>query len=249
MRNRLKCFAILACGSLASLNVSQWRRRCHAEQGAVFVSSPWKPDWDGHEKSGEHDKYIVFISSFSSDPQAEKKQVRAVFDRLKQLKFHMPQMLASSPENNKAVSKLASMMNIDDEERFFVLNGLSDGIHFTPDPLPVEIPQLPSNAFMRWKKQQLEEIYSTYMSRNTEGEGSLNQLYVCDASVISYFVCKLLQFPLNAWSRLNLKRASLTCLRIAPDGQVELLNFNDTRHLEYKYRIDIPHCKSKQLRA
>jgi hypothetical protein len=54
---------------------------------------------------------------------------------------------------------------------------------------------------------------------------------LCHADLIYYFVCRVLDSPLEARSNMQLTPGSFTRISIVPDGKIELVSFNDTRHL------------------
>jgi len=58
------------------------------------------------------------------------------------------------------------------------------------------------------------------------------EIIVCHANVIRYFFCRALQFPGEAWLRISLNHASITCLSITPSGRVILRALGDSGHLE-----------------
>ncbi|KAI8442015.1 hypothetical protein MSG28_005665 [Choristoneura fumiferana] len=60
-------------------------------------------------------------------------------------------------------------------------------------------------------------------------------LLVCHANVIRYFVCRVLQFPPEAWLRIALNHGSITWISILPNGNVVLRSLSDTGFMEPKY--------------
>ncbi|KAG9335089.1 hypothetical protein JZ751_005765, partial [Albula glossodonta] len=55
-----------------------------------------------------------------------------------------------------------------------------------------------------------------------------NEIIVCHANVIRYFVCRALQFPPEGWLRMCLNNGSITLLTIRPSGRVGLRMLGDS---------------------
>ncbi|XP_054276833.1 serine/threonine-protein phosphatase Pgam5, mitochondrial-like isoform X2 [Macrosteles quadrilineatus] len=56
------------------------------------------------------------------------------------------------------------------------------------------------------------------------------EVIVCHGNVIRFFLCRVLQFPADAWLRISLRHASLSILTILPSGRVVLRSVGDTGH-------------------
>ncbi|XP_073948124.1 phosphoglycerate mutase 5 isoform X2 [Choristoneura fumiferana] len=77
-------------------------------------------------------------------------------------------------------------------------------------------------------------------------------LLVCHANVIRYFVCRVLQFPPEAWLRIALNHGSITWISILPNGNVVLRSLSDTGFMEPKYitsRNSHRHRDAKKLES
>ncbi|QQP36593.1 Phosphoglycerate mutase family member 5, partial [Caligus rogercresseyi] len=55
-------------------------------------------------------------------------------------------------------------------------------------------------------------------------------ILVCHGNVIRYFLCRALQFPPNAWLRMNLDNGSITIFTIHPNGDVVLNTYSNSGH-------------------
>ncbi|XP_075157685.1 phosphoglycerate mutase 5 isoform X1 [Haematobia irritans] len=60
-------------------------------------------------------------------------------------------------------------------------------------------------------------------------------LIVGHGNVIRYFVCRALQFPPEAWLRINVNHASITWLTIQPSGNVTIKYLGDTGFIPAQY--------------
>ncbi|CAL8128953.1 unnamed protein product [Orchesella dallaii] len=79
---------------------------------------------------------------------------------------------------------------------------------------------------------RIEAAFRKYFHRaDPEQENDSFEIIVCHANVIRYFVCRALQFPGEAWIRLDLRHCSLTVLSILPSGRVVLRAFGDSGHM------------------
>lgn len=58
-----------------------------------------------------------------------------------------------------------------------------------------------------------------------------HEIIVGHANAIRYFICRALQVPPEAWSRMTLAHCSITVVKIAPSGKVSLRSLGDAGHL------------------
>ncbi|KAL3244283.1 hypothetical protein MRX96_018905 [Rhipicephalus microplus] len=68
-----------------------------------------------------------------------------------------------------------------------------------------------------------------YRASPSQKEDS-HEIIVCHANVIRYWICRALQFPPEAWSRISLANCSISLVRIPPSGRVSLRSLGDTGH-------------------
>jgi serine/threonine-protein phosphatase PGAM5 len=78
-------------------------------------------------------------------------------------------------------------------------------------------------------KQQLERLY-TARFRPAEGASS-TELYVCHGNVIRYLTTRALGVDPTAWLSMSIGHASITRIRIAPDGSMQVIAVGDVGHL------------------
>uniref|UniRef100_A0A1E1XGS7 Serine/threonine-protein phosphatase PGAM5, mitochondrial n=1 Tax=Amblyomma aureolatum TaxID=187763 RepID=A0A1E1XGS7_9ACAR len=121
-------------------------------------------------------------------------------------------------------------------------------IHKHMGPLPVESCELiregapvpPEPPFGAWKPEakvfftdgaRIEAGFRKYFYRApaSQKEDS-HEIIVCHANVIRYWICRALQFPPEAWSRISLANCSISLVRIPPSGRVSLRSLGDTGH-------------------
>lgn len=109
---------------------------------------------------------------------------------------------------------------------------LQEGAPALPDP-PLSYDQWDPNFYEFYTEgPRIEAAFRKYIHRaNPEQEKDSHEIIVCHANVIRYFFCRALQFPGQAWLRMNLTHASLTVLSILPTGHVVVSSLGDAGHL------------------
>ena len=63
------------------------------------------------------------------------------------------------------------------------------------------------------------------------GNVSSTELYVCHGNVIRYLTARALGLDPTAWLSLSVGHASITRIRIAPDGKMQVIAVGDVGHL------------------
>ena len=76
---------------------------------------------------------------------------------------------------------------------------------------------------------QLERLAARLLAPSTQG--ARNELVVCHGNVTRYLVTKALGVDPAAWLGLSISHASLTEIRVQPDGGARVLAVGDTGHL------------------
>lgn len=78
---------------------------------------------------------------------------------------------------------------------------------------------------------RIEAGFRKYFYRADPGQQvDSHEIIVCHANVIRYWVCRALQLPPEAWSRLLITHGSITVVCILPSGRVSLHALGDTGH-------------------
>lgn len=107
---------------------------------------------------------------------------------------------------------------------------LNEGVPASPEPPVTDWQHDPSDAFIDGAR--IEAAFRKYFHRASPKQMTDSyEIIVCHGNVIRYFVCRALQFPGEAWLRMSLKHASITCLSILPSGRVVLRSIGDSGHL------------------
>ena len=105
-----------------------------------------------------------------------------------------------------------------------------EGCPMVPDP-PYPNYDVPVDM-IKEVRNNLNSFFKDIIHRSNTDKNSF-EMYFCHSNVIKFLTLKLLQLPLNAWSRFNIKHCSITWFRIFSDGRVSCLTFGDAGFLEY----------------
>uniref|UniRef100_A0A1A9X398 Serine/threonine-protein phosphatase PGAM5, mitochondrial n=1 Tax=Glossina brevipalpis TaxID=37001 RepID=A0A1A9X398_9MUSC len=93
----------------------------------------------------------------------------------------------------------------------------------------------PPKAFFR-DGARIEAAFRRYFHRAfPNDEEDTYTLIVGHGNVIRYFVCRALQFPPEAWLRININHASITWLAIHPTGNVTIQCLGDSGFMPPDY--------------
>ncbi len=64
-------------------------------------------------------------------------------------------------------------------------------------------------------------------------------LIVCHGNLIRYFVCRVLEAPLEMWVNLEIANCGITRIEVRPNGRLVLVTHNEQQHIPNKYRTYI----------
>lgn len=120
---------------------------------------------------------------------------------------------------------------------------LNHGIPLKPSPVTYYVPTFTDVDFIARakheketkektdeKRKQLDEFFAETFSRSTTDQNTF-ELYFCDKNIIHFLTMKLLQLPLNAWSRFRSLNCSITWFQIKPNGRVSCVTFGNNGFL------------------
>ena len=60
----------------------------------------------------------------------------------------------------------------------------------------------------------------------------MHELFIIHGNVIRYFICRLLQFPVEGWLRFSIYNSGITQIEIRPSGNVSVKTVGDLGHLD-----------------
>ncbi|GIX72776.1 hypothetical protein CDAR_72241 [Caerostris darwini] len=157
-----------------------------------------------------------------------KKQADLVGQRLKDLKFNYSKIIRSTMTRAKETS---------DHIHNYFPNLPVDNCDLLREGFPIQ-PEPPSKGWSFPDEQyikdgsRIEAAFRKYFHRADVNQTSDSyEIIVCHANVIRYFICRLLQFPPEAWLRFQLHHCSMTWVVIVPSGRVGVYAIGDSGFL------------------
>jgi len=76
---------------------------------------------------------------------------------------------------------------------------------------------------------QLERVFAAWFKPGEQGERT--DLFVCHGNVIRFLVTKALGVDTKAWLQMSVGHASITKIRVKPDGSMQVIMVGDVGHL------------------
>jgi serine/threonine-protein phosphatase PGAM5 len=76
---------------------------------------------------------------------------------------------------------------------------------------------------------QLDRVFAAWFKAGQDGDRT--DLFVCHGNVIRYLVTKALGVDSKAWLQMSIGHASITKIRIKPDGSMQVISVGDVGHL------------------
>ena len=110
--------------------------------------------------------------------------------------------------------------------RFEILPDLAE---CTPPTRRVEVMQDEKPEDLAACQAQLDRLFAAYFKPSADGDR--NVLMVCHGNVIRYLVTRALGVDTKAWLEMSAGHASITRIRIEPDGRMKVLSVGDVGHL------------------
>jgi serine/threonine-protein phosphatase PGAM5 len=178
---------------------------------------------------------LVRHGHYAPDPAADPKlgphlsplgvaQARLVGARLAGLPARFDRLYASPVQ--RARDTAASIAADLPGRGFEVLDDLAE---CTPPSREPRVAASEKSADLAACREQLERLFTTRF-RPADGAPS-TELYVCHGNVIRYLTTRAFGVDPTAWLSLSIGHASITRIRIAPDGKMQVIAVGDVGHL------------------
>jgi len=216
-------------------------KKCYARviQDENTPKNLWNYNWDGRKDENNKGKRILLFLrhgqyEYQNTDEACKltekgrEQAKILGSYLasfsKNLNLPITKIVSSDMTRAKETCNIALKEILDDVPPVEFTSLLREGpphsfdpphVSYDPDPIDIE-----KNG------KRMDEGFNRYVHRSEDTNTTL-EIYFCHANVIRYFVCKVLQLPLNCWLRFSLKHCSVTQIVIRPDGKVSCYGFGD----------------------
>lgn len=157
-----------------------------------------------------------------------RKQADLVGQRLKDLEFNYTKIIRSTMTRAKETSDIIRKhfpdLPVEDCDL------LKEGFPVKPEP-PTQSWNVPDEVYLK-DGLRIEAAFKKHFHRAYENQTSDSyEIMVCHANVIRYFICRLLQFPPEAWMRFSLHHCSITWVVIIPSGRVGVYAIGDSGFL------------------
>lgn len=147
--------------------------------------------------------------------------------RLKDLKFNYTRLIHSTM--TRAIETAEIIQRYLPEVPVEKCELLREGAPIPPEP-PIGSWKTESKFFEEGAR--IEAAFRKYFHRADASQKTNSyEILVCHANVIRYFVCRVLQFPPEAWLRFSLHHCSLTWVAIHPNGRVTVYAVGDCGHI------------------
>jgi serine/threonine-protein phosphatase PGAM5 len=177
--------------------------------------------------------YLVRHGAYVSDPKANPDtgpaltplgiaQARLIGARMAGMPVHFDSMTSSTM--TRAHETAAIMHEVLKDVPFDSNPLLSE---CTP-PLSRSVPG-ESEKEMAECASRLDAVFSKYFTPSANADR--NELLVCHGNVIRYLVMKALQADPKGWPGMTVAHASLTIVRVRPDGSMSVIGVGDIGHL------------------
>lgn len=235
-------------GAFATISLyKSLKKPCFAE------CKQWNYNWDGMTAcpagvDKDSEKHIIFIRHgqyYTSDPNdcnkvltcKGREQAKLVGKHLQELslKNNMPitKVYVSNLKRAQQTEELA-------RESFqpCVPSRIETILLQEGAPHPFDPPRgnfVPSPDQYTRCNQRMNQLFDQNFKRPTTN-GKTLELYFCHSNIIRYVFLRLLQMPLNAWLRFELRHCSITWVVLKPSGRVTLWCFGDTAFLPNEFR-------------
>ncbi|OAF67261.1 Phosphoglycerate mutase family member 5 [Intoshia linei] len=210
----------------ASCSIFLKHLNIHADD-TESIKNAWNENWDRKKNETsdipryrhiylvrhgqyEYSKYPYKLTSLG------KKQANLVGKRLSQYVDKFDKVYHSTMVRAKETCGIIEKEILQKNEAV-ACNLLEEGY-----PVPPEPPIFPDESDRHYyvNGQRIETAFRNYFSRPAEGRRVSNELIVCHANVIRYFICRLLQVNPNAWLRMCLSNCSITRVTICANGRI-----------------------------
>ena len=94
-------------------------------------------------------------------------------------------------------------------------------------------------------KAQLDRVFTEYFRPASGSERT--DLFVCHGNVIRYLVTRALDVDSSAWLAMSIGHASITVIRVAADGGMQVIAVGDVGHLPPNLRTGTSADKERSL--
>lgn len=183
-----------------------------------------------------HGEYLDVGDSDDTHHLTDRGRLQAKYtgQRLHELGIKWDKVIASNMVRAQETADIILNEISYDKAKMKNCSFLREGAPIPPQP-PVGHWKPEASQFYR-DGARIEAAFRRYFHRAyPDQEKESYTLIVGHGNVIRYFVCRALQFPAEAWLRININHASITWLTISPSGNVSIKYLGDTGFMPAKH--------------
>lgn len=114
---------------------------------------------------------------------------------------------------------------------------LWESVPAIPAMLQNRVKELPPEQILA-EQQRIAAAFDRFFIP-TPGQEDAQDLIVCHGNLIRYFVCRVLEAPLEMWVNLEIANCGITRVEVRPNGRLVLVTHNEHQHIPEKYQTNI----------
>ncbi|CAF0764597.1 unnamed protein product [Adineta steineri] len=199
-------------------------------------SSIWNSSWDGLKKMSTYPRHLYLIRHGQYFDNAGslnemkltilgKEQLKYTGMRLNQMNIQFNRLIHSGMVR---AFESATIINeqLDTKLQLIKDANLTEGLPVAPIPY-AGISQRDADAY--GDRARIDTAFATYFHRaHNDQRKETHDIIVFHANILRYFICKIMQFPIQAWLRITLNHGSITQITILSDGSIVMKSVGDS---------------------
>ncbi|CAF2050921.1 unnamed protein product [Rotaria magnacalcarata] len=198
--------------------------------------SIWNSSWDGFKNENKFPRHFYLIRHgqyFDNARTMEemkltllgKEQLEYTGKRLNQTKTHFNRLIHSGMVR-AFESAVIINQQLDSKLELIEDKSLSEGLPVAPIPY-AGISQRDIDTY--GDRARIDGAFAKYFHRaRSDQNKETHDIIVFHANILRYFICKIMQFPVEAWLRITLNHGSITQITILSDGGIVLKTIGDS---------------------
>ncbi|CAF1070304.1 unnamed protein product [Adineta steineri] len=202
----------------------------------ILFSSLWNNSWDSLKQENNWSRHLYLIRHGKYFQNAKnikkmkltslgKEQVGYTGKYLNEMNIKFDRLIHSG-----MIRALQSAIIINQQLNYPLKliedKNLAEGLPVLPSPY-VNLTQRQINSYSH--KQRMDEAFRTYFHRAYYKQyKDTHDIIVFHANVLRYFICKVMQFPIEFWLNIELNHGSITQITILSNGNVILQKVGDS---------------------
>ncbi len=114
---------------------------------------------------------------------------------------------------------------------------LWESVPAVPANLQNMVKDLPPEQILA-EQQRIAAAFDRFFAPS-QGRNDEQALIVCHGNLIRYFVCRVLDAPIEMWVNLEIANCGITRIEVRPNGRLVLVAHNEHQHIPVKYHTYI----------